>query len=118
MIEIKEMWLDIPNYEGLYQVSNSGNVKGLSRTVKHSNGGDKKLKEKILSYSLSSSKYLTVRLCKDGKCFTKAVHKLVAIAFLNHIPKGMKFIVIHENGLKTDNTLDNLKVIVNKTKLK
>lgn len=29
-----EIWKDIPQFEGLYQVSNMGRVRSLSRTVK------------------------------------------------------------------------------------
>ena len=35
---MKEIWKDIEGYEGLYQVSNYGNIKSLSRVVKNAYG--------------------------------------------------------------------------------
>lgn len=46
----KEIWKDILNYEGLYQISNLGNVKSLERTHKIYNY---KKKEKVNQYSLN-----------------------------------------------------------------
>ena len=42
-----EIWKDVVGYEGLYQVSNLGNVKSLDRMVNHSKGGYAKKKGKI-----------------------------------------------------------------------
>ena len=38
---MEEVWKDIPGYEGFYQASNEGEIKSLSRIVKHNLGGDK-----------------------------------------------------------------------------
>ena len=40
-----EIWKNVPNYEGLYQVSNFGNVKSVSRNI-NNNGGFQVLAEK------------------------------------------------------------------------
>ena len=58
-----EIWKDILNYEGLYQVSNYGNVKSLNRI----NRNGKTVHEKILSQAKSTSGYLQVNLSKDNK---------------------------------------------------
>lgn len=107
---MQEIWKDIPNYEGIYQVSNLGSVKSLSRDS--FNGKTFfKTKEKILSDRINKRGYKEIVLLKKGKrkCYT--IHQLVAIAFLNHIPCGQKMVVDHINDIKTDNKLDNLQVI-------
>jgi len=106
----KEIWKDVPNYEGIYQVSNLGRVKSLSRIVISYNGG-RLIKERILKQSDGWCNYLTVLLCNDGKRKTITVHKLVAIVFLGHIPNGYEKVVDHINNVRTDNRLENLQII-------
>jgi hypothetical protein len=96
---IEEIWKDIPGYEGIYQVSDLGNVKSLRFN-----------KEKILKPGVNGSGYYTVVLCK-GKRKTKKVHKLVAMAFLNHNPDGYKLVVDHKDNDKLNNILSNLQLI-------
>lgn len=111
---MQEIWKDIPNYEGIYQVSNLGNVKSLSRTIKHSKGGDKVIKEKPLRQTINKLGYYYVGLCKkDTRKFYKT-HQLVAMAFLNHVPCGMELIIDHINDIKTDNRLENLQVVTSR----
>jgi len=100
---MEEIFKDIPSYEGLYQVSNLGNVKSLNFR-----------KEIILKPYVNIYGYYTVRLkkCSKGKTFT--IHQLVAITFLNHKPNGHKIIVDHISNIKTDNSLENLQLITNR----
>lgn len=56
---MEEIWKDIVGYEGLYQVSNCGRVKSLSRYMNNKNGGKSLLKERILK-----SAYIKKRLFK------------------------------------------------------
>jgi hypothetical protein len=102
-----EVWKDIPEYEGLYQVSNLGNVKSLDRV----DSIGRKVKEKFLKTALSSSSYFLVGLFKDGIGKTFNTHKLVAIAFLNHKPCGHKLVVNHINRNRLNNNLYNLEII-------
>lgn len=95
----KEVWRDIKDYEGLYQVSNHGNVKSL-----------KYGKNRILKPALDSVGYYMVNLC-NGKFHSYSIHKLVAIAFLNHKPCGYKIVVDHKDFNKTNNHLSNLRLI-------
>jgi len=89
---MKETWKDIPNYEGLYQVSNLGKVKSLLFN-----------KEKILKTRLSTKGYELINL--KGKTFR--VHTLVANTFLSN-PNNYKE-VNHKNERKADNNVDNLE---------
>lgn len=88
-----EEWKEIKGFEGLYQISNYGNVKSLAN--------DKSRKEKLLKLSADRGGYLKVRLCKDGKHKNKRIHQLVAIAFLPN-PYGYT-----EVNHKDENKLNN-----------
>jgi hypothetical protein len=91
----KEIWKDIPGYEGLYQVSNWGQVKSL-----------KFGKERILKACVGKVGYYTVNFGK-----TKYVHQLVAIAFLNHQPDGIKTQINHIDKNRLNNCVNNLEII-------
>jgi hypothetical protein len=105
---MKEIWKDIDSYEGIYQVSNLGNVRSLDREVteeRHPMTGNpwvRKLKGKNLVKSKSGGGYLQVTL--NGK--NQYVHRLVALAFLEN-PNGLPE-VNHEDGDKTNCREDNL----------
>ncbi len=110
-----EIWKDVPGYEGIYQVSDIGNIKSLSREVLRNGEYPMKIKEKILKPGLSSNGYLTVMLHKNNLKKHMKVHMLVAMAFLNHKPDGTnKICVDHINNIKTDNRLVNLQLITNR----
>lgn len=109
---MEEIWKDIPGYEGLYQISNLGNVKSLSRI--RSNGKCFYLtKEKILKQSLSRKKhgYLCLSLTKNKNEKTHTVHSLMALTFLNHKPKGHMIVIDHINNNPLDNRIENLQII-------
>lgn len=72
-MEENEIWKDIYEYEGLYQVSNFGNVRSLPRN---------KVKGKLLNQEKTRNNYLRVSLSKDGKTQHMLVHRLVAYAFI------------------------------------
>ena len=66
---MEEIWKDIKEYEGLYQVSNLGRIKSLDRIIKSgiSNSGYIKINGKILKQKLGKNGYLSVQLWKEGK---------------------------------------------------
>lgn len=113
---MEEIWKDIQSYVGLYQVSSFGRVKSLPKTwvagynVLHSHGG------KILKDFKCANGYARVGLCKNDKVKRYSVHRLVAVNFLSN-PLN-KETVNHKNGVKHDNTVDNLEWATQKENIK
>lgn len=103
---MKEIWRDIPEYEGYYQVSNLGNVKSLSRYVKGNIGQPKIIYERILK-PVIRGKYLSVRLCKFHKTKSYNIHRLVAISFLEN--KYNYPCINHKDENKLNNNVNNLE---------
>ncbi len=99
---MQEIWKDIPGYEGLYQVSNQGNIKSFVKSAKHQN------QSHLLKQYVNNSGYLYVQLyTHKGKRKHFLVHKLVAMAFLenqNNYP-----CVNHKDENKLNNCVDNLE---------
>lgn len=107
MTRHNEEWKDIEGYEGIYQISNMGRVKSLSRKIWN---GVKffQSSEKILKPGIDSVGYCVVSLYKnDGKAQTVRVHRLVAKAF---IPNPNAYRVInHIDANRTNNNVTNLE---------
>lgn len=94
----EEIWKDIPDYEGLYQVSSIGRVRSLDRPHR---------KGQLLSINKKSRYgHVGVNLCKNGHNKPFSVHKLVALAFIGPRPEKME--VRHLNGIANDNRVENL----------
>lgn len=94
---MEEKWLDIKGYEGLYQVSNMGNVFSVARLG--TKGGEIK--------TIIVNGYKKVKLYKNGKMKTFSIHKLVAQAFIPN-PEN-KPQVNHIDGNKSNNFYTNLE---------
>ena len=103
---MNEIWKDIKNYEGLYQISNMGRVKSLERTKKGRGNTIYITKERILKPSLNGSGYPIVGLSNGCNHISYIVHRLVAEAFIPN-PDNLSD-VNHINEDKTDNRVDNL----------
>ena len=101
-----EIWKDIPNYEGFYEVSNKGRVRSLDRKFVRSNGRKATYKSRILKCSPSPVGYPVASLSKQGKISICYVHALVLLAFVGPRPKNYE--CRHLDDIKTNNHLDNL----------
>ena len=104
---MEEVWKDIPGFEGYYQASNFGRVRGLDRTVPTKNGFSKKIKGRIMSQSVAGTGYMQVMITKNGKQQPHTVHRLVASAFIEN-PNGYNE-VDHIDGTRTNNNVNNLR---------
>jgi len=102
-----EVWKDIPEYEGLYQVSNLGKVRSLDRI----NSKGRKLKGKVLKAGIYGGGYFKVGLYKDNKGKIRNIHQLVAIAFLDHTPCGYEAVINHIDTNPKNNNVTNLEIV-------
>lgn len=90
----EEIWLPVRGYEGIYIVSNLGNIFSLRRN-------------KILRGRKGHRGYKQVNLCKNGVLTTHRVHRLVATAFVPNPNNYLELNHINEN--KLDNRVENLE---------
>lgn len=107
----REVWKDIPGYEGYYQASTYGRVKSLERSILDKNGKSRIVNYRVLRASDGGAGgYFHVILYKDIRK-THVVHGLVAITFLDkdYVKKGL--CVNHKNSIRTDNRLSNLEIV-------
>lgn len=100
------IWANVKNYEGIYQVSSNGEIKSLSRLVKHPKK-DYYIISRYLKPVKMNNGYLTVTLSKNGVQKPTCVHRIVAEAFVPNYKKLEQ--VNHKNGDKTDNKVFNLE---------
>lgn len=96
---------------GLYQISNLGNIKTLKRKVFNGNG-DRQIQEKILKLRKWKNKYYQAKLSKNGKIYTFYVHRLVANAFIPNLDK--KIYINHKDNNGFNNVVDNLEWVTQK----
>jgi hypothetical protein len=83
---MKEIWKDIENYEGYYQVSNLGRVRSLDRIISYNTKRYFKT-GRILSVNKNKNNYYCVYLSVKGIKKMKYVHRLVAETFIKK-PSG------------------------------
>lgn len=97
-----EKWKDIKGYEGLYQISNLGNVKSLKKKA-----GKSTRSERLIKTHFDKDGYVYATLCKNNKTHLATIHRLIAEAFIpnpNNLPQ-----INHKDEDKTNNSIDNLE---------
>lgn len=115
---MKEIWKDIKDYEGLYQVSNLGRIKSLERKKNKGKGyyyrPETIKKQSIIKQKKGRGKtsYYIVKLSKKSVLKPYLVHRLVAGAFIPNLEE--KEYVNHKNGNSLDNNVNNLEWISNR----
>jgi hypothetical protein len=101
-MEEKEIWKDVSGYEGLYQVSNLGRVRGLPKVTKFG-VRIKKFPLRYLKPAVSKRGYYIVGLSDRERTSTKNIHRLVAEAFIPN-PSNLPCID-HIDTNKTNNVV-------------
>ena len=98
-----EVWRDVVGYEGLYEVSDKGNIYSVERISSQG----KKCGGLTLKPIHDKNGYLTVALYENGLGKNKKIHRLVSEAFLpnpNNYPE-----VNHIDEVKDNNNVNNLE---------
>lgn len=99
-----EVWKDVVGYEGSYKISNYSNVKSLDRSITQRNGTVISRKGQLLKPRLDSKGYYFLRLGNKNKW----VHRMIIESFVR--PMDGKEVVNHKDGVKTNNSLENLEI--------
>lgn len=111
LAKINEIWKDIENYEGYYQISSLGRVRGVDRYIIRKDGKMQHYKSTVLKpFQGKTCNYLSVQLSKDNIAQKFMIHRLVAYAFLN-LDKNSDLEVNHKDGNRHNNNVGNLEVV-------
>ena len=102
---MQEIWKDIQNYEGLYQISNLGNVKSLHN------------KHNIILKPYIANKYYKVTLIKKGVKHKQYIHRLMAFEFLG-LDKNSNLQVDHIDNNTLNNNISNLQLLSQQENIK
>lgn len=102
VLNVNEIWKDVIGFEGRYMVSNLGNVKSIQ-----TNHGKPCNQLKTIRQRSKTCKYLYVQLFMKDKAYHKAVHRLVADAFIPNPDNKPQ--VNHKDGNKHNNNANNLE---------
>tara|TARA_R110000782_G_C14526454_1_gene381780 strand:+ start:41 stop:550 length:510 start_codon:yes stop_codon:yes gene_type:complete len=101
-----EVWKDVPEYKGHYQVSNLGNVINIKFN-----------KIKYIKYLNGKGRYAVTLYKNNIPSHNRRISVLVAQAFLNHKRCGHKLVVDHIDNNKLNDKLYNIQVITNRENL-
>lgn len=102
-----ELWRDIPEYEGFYQVSDDGRVRRLWQVLPSVFASGVRKHRNYLKPGRNNQGRLQVALSKNGEVTRFQVHRLVLLAFTGPCPDGMES--CHNDGDHTNNRIINLR---------
>lgn len=105
-----ETWRPVPDFDGLYEVSNLGQVRSVGRDVSNNRGGLRWMPDLVLTPHINTKRggYYSVTLSKDGRKKTVYIHLLVLLTFVGPRPSP-EMEGCHGDGDTSNNTLDNLR---------
>jgi hypothetical protein len=101
-----ENWKSIEGYEGLYEISDVGQVRSLDKIIPYPNGSKRLYKGKIIKPAIHNG-YYAVTLHKNGFKKTLKIHRLVATHFIPN-PQNLPC-VNHKDENKLNNHVENLE---------
>ncbi|MBO5484348.1 MAG: HNH endonuclease [Lachnospiraceae bacterium] len=102
-----EIWKDVPEFEGCYQVSNEGRIKSLARYVNVCGGGKRLIPERIIKPTVCKNGYLELQASRNCQKKVFLLHRLVATLFIenpNSLPE-----VNHKDEDISNCTVENLE---------
>lgn len=102
-----EEWRDVVGWEGLYRVSNTGDVRSLDRTVAGKLGSTRVIKAKPVKHDVRKDGYHFVKLMCGNHTQHYYIHRMVLDAFVESQPDGME--ACHNDGDRENNAVTNLR---------
>ncbi len=114
---IMEEWKDIPEFEGIYQVSNLGRIRSLDRTfISKKDKRTWHIAGTIGTPALKSTGYPHKRFKHNGFIKGYIIHRLIAQLF---IPNPLNLPEVnHKDGIKTNNKVDNLEWVTQRENMR
>lgn len=107
---MNETWRPVPDFEGLYEVSNLGQIRSVGRDVSNNRGGLRYMPDLVLTPHINTKRggYHSVTLSKDGSKKTVYLHLTVLHVFVGPRP-APDMEGCHDDGDTANNRLDNLR---------
>lgn len=102
-----EQWRPVVGWEGLYEVSDHGRVRSLTRWMINRAGRRQKSQGRVLKNQHKPAGYPYINLCKDGVAKATYVHELVLTAFVGPRPSPSHY-ARHLNDDPKQNHVSNL----------
>lgn len=101
-----EVWKPVPEYEGIYEVSDHGRVRSLDHVGRYRDG-TRLNRGRVLKPDAKKYGHQYVNLSRDRRRAKAYVHRLVLLAFIGPAPAGAE--ACHNDGNASNNRLDNLR---------
>lgn len=102
-----EVWKPVADYEGLYEVSDHGRIRSLTRSSRTAYGAMRTLPGVVLKLNVLPTGHLQVAMSREGVSRKFKVHRVVAIAFIGEPPHGTE--CCHNDGNPANNHVSNLR---------